>query len=265
MNETQKFLEDTGETTVDIMDMPLDGSDAGTSTTTTEDDGTEDGGTTTSAEDPENQPDGVKNRRHRRLEARLQAERESNIALNARLAAIAEARREAGSAEDDFLKGIERIYGNDTPEAIAATELLKNTLKGLHESAKKSAVEEIRAERKREIEEQKQADIELDHMIEEIEDEYDVDLTSTGSDRLRKGFFAMLQKMSPKDERGNITQFADHHAVWEAYQAQVSSKKPAENRAKDLAARSTTQSGASAGSKPTDDATVKWLKENGII
>jgi hypothetical protein len=262
MNETQKFLEESEEKKVDIMDMPLDGGEATTAATTTD-------GTTTTADDadgddPENQPDEVKNRRHKRLEDRLQAERESNIALNARLQAIAEAKKGTGE-EADFLKGVDRIYGTDTPEAIAATELLKSTLRGLHDSARKSAIDEIREERQKEIEAQKKADAEVSRMIEEIDDDYGVDLSSTGNERLRKGFFSLLQKMSPKDADGNITQYADHSAVWEAFKAQMDSKKPTENRAKDLASRSTTQSGASAGAKTQDDAATKWLKENGII
>ena len=260
MNETTKFLEDSEEKKVDIMDMPLDGA-AATAATTTDDTATTD---ETVVEDPENQPDEVKNRRHRRLEERLQAERESNIALNARLQAIAEAKKGSGE-EADFLKGVDRIYGTDTPEAVAATELLKNTLRGLHDSAKQSALEEVRADRQKEVEAQKKADAEVSRMIEEIDDDYGIDLSSTGNERLRKGFFSLLQKMSPKDADGNITQYADHGAVWEAFQAQVNSKKPTENRAKDLASRSTTQSGASAGAKTQDDAATKWLKENGII
>lgn len=266
MNETEKFLEESGENKkVDIMDMPLDASAQETEVTAAkEEEGEETTTTETEVEDPEKQPDEVKNRRHKRLEARLQAERESNIRLTERMLAIAEAKKDNGE-EAGFLKGIERIYGTDSPEAIAATELLKSSLLGLHESAKKSAIDEIRNERIKEIEEQKKADAELDSMIEEIEDEYSVDLSSTGSERTRKGFFSMLQKMSPKDEHGNITQFADHHAVWEAFQSQVKSKKQPENRAKDLASRSGTQSGAAAGAKTQDDAATKWLKENGII
>jgi hypothetical protein len=262
MNETTKFLEDSEEKKVDIMDMPLDGGEATTAATTTEEDENASGDEKT--EDPEGQPDEVKNRRHRRLEERLQAERESNIALNARLQAIAEAKKGSGE-EADFLKGVDRIYGTDTPEAVAATELLKNTLRGLHDSAKQSALEEVRAERQKEIEAQRKADAEVTRMIEEIDDDYGVDLSSTGNERLRKGFFSLLQKMSPKDADGNITQYADHGAVWEAFKAQMDSKKPTENRAKDLASRSTTQSGASAGAKTQDDAATKWLKENGII
>lgn len=260
MNETQKFLEDSEEKKVDIMDMPLDGGEVSKPTAT------EDAATTDdeNAEDPEKQTDEVKNRRHRRLEERLQAERESNIALNARLQTIAEAKKGSGE-EADFLKGVDRIYGTDTPEAVAATELLKNTLRGLHDSAKQSALEEVRAERQKEVEAQRKADQEVSHMIEEIDEDYNVDLSSTGNERLRKGFFSLLQKMSPKDADGNITQYADHTAVWEAFQAQMNSKKSTENRAKDLASRSTTQSGASAGAKTQDDAATKWLKENGII
>jgi hypothetical protein len=215
------------------------------------------------ADDPEKQPESVKDRRHRRLEEKLRAERESNIQLQARLEAIAEAKKAIEPGSPEYLKAVERLYGTDSPEALAATELLKNTLLSIKEDAKREALEEIREERRREQEQLKKEETALDSMLEDIEDEYGTDLTSARSEATRKGFFKLLEKMSPKDEDGNIIAYADHHAVWEAYQAKVS-KKP-ESRAKDLAARTTVQSGASAESTLQDDATVRFLRENNLI
>jgi hypothetical protein len=212
----------------------------------------------TDVEDPEEQPEEIKNRRHKRLEEKLRAEREANIALNERLKAIAEAR--GTESDTDYLKSIERIYGTDSAEAVAATELLKNALLGAKEAAKREALAEIQAERAREKEELAKSDEELDSMLEDLEDSYNVDLSSPSSPA-RKAFFTLLERMSPKDSEGNIIAYADHHAVWDVYQAQR--KKP-ENPAKSLAARSLTQS-ASASTATADTSTEQFLKEHGII
>jgi hypothetical protein len=156
------------------------------------------------------------------------------------------------------LKSIEKIYGTDTPEATAATELLKSALKGVGEKATERALEKFREEQRQVNEAVKNEEKELDSMVEEIEDESG----SVLSDTQKKGFFAMLERMSPKDKDGNVIHYADHHAVWDMYQSKT--VKP-ENRAKDLSSRSMVQSGSSKDSKLDDDATLRYLKEQGII
>jgi hypothetical protein len=213
-------------------------------------------------DDPENQPESIKDRRHRRLEVKLQSEREANIALAARLEAVAEARRESNSEESDYLKKVERIYGTDTAEAITATDLLKQAIQGAKEDAKREALEEMRAERAQEQKEVQKESEALDTMLEELEDQYGVDLTSKRSEATRTAFFTRLQKLSPKDSDGNVIAYADHHAVWEDLQAR---SKKTENRAKDVVSRGMTQSGSSVDSNLKDDATERFLRENGII
>lgn len=203
------------------------------------------------------------NRRERRLAARLQAERESSIALAARLEAITEAQkfRQESNTSDHF-KGVERIYGTNSPEAIEATELLKKALLDAKEAAKKEALEAFQEERQREAVAVQKEEQHLDSMLEELEDEYGVDLTSDGSEAVRKGFFKYLEKLSPKDNDGNIIAYADPHAVWGEFQSKF---KKSDNRAKDLSSRSMVQSGASKDTKLSDDVNERFLKENGII
>lgn len=245
MNEEQEFLKDIEQESVfDVLDAPL-----------VPEEKQED------PEDPEIQPDEIKNRRHKRLEAKLEAEREANIILNARLSAIAEAKKSQDTP--DYLASVEKLYGTDTPEAQTATELLKNALKSVGEDAERRAVERIREEREAEKAELKKEEAVLDTMLEELEDEYSIDLTSGKSEAMRKGFFTLLEKMSPKDSQGNVTAYADHHAVWEEYRSKIA-KKP-DTRAKDLAARTTIQSGASKESNLEDDSTLRYLRENNLI
>ena len=202
----------------------------------------------------------LSNRQLRRMREKLQAERESSIALAARLEALTESQRFRSENEpSEYLKSIERIYGTNSPEAIEATELLKSALKGVKEEAKREAQEAFREEQRQSQEAVRKEEQRLDSFIEEIEDENNVILSETQ----KRGFFQLLEKMSPKDASGEIVAYADPSSVWEIY-AEKTQKKP-DNRAKDLSSRSMVSSGTSKESKLEDDATARFLKEQGII
>lgn len=199
------------------------------------------------------------NRRERRLEARLQAERESSIALAARLDALTEAGKARGDTSDEaYLKAVERIYGTNTPETKEATDLLKKSLTDVKNAARDEALEMFREEQAKASKAIKDEEDTLDDMVEEIEDEFGVEI----DDQTERTFFQMLEKMSPKDSDGNIIEYADHHAVWEELQSRRTVRP---NRAKDLASRSMVRSGASPSGSVEADANEKWLRENGII
>ena len=125
-----------------------------------------------------------KNRRERRLSERLRKERESNIDLAARLETISNAKQ--ATEESDFLKMIEPIYGNDTPEKAQATELLKNALKSLHDSAVKEASDKYQEISQGEAKAIAAEEDNIETMIEDIEDEYNVSLNKTD----RTGFLS---------------------------------------------------------------------------
>lgn len=201
----------------------------------------------------------AKNRRERRLLAKLKDEREANIAMAARLEALSEANKFRSETDADYLKTVERIYGTDTPEAKTATELLKDALRGLEKNATERALESFREAQRAEAQKLRDEERRLDGFVEEIEDTYGVNMSSD----MQKGYFKMLEKMSPKDNDGNIVEYADPHSVWEVYSEKL--QKGASNRAKDLASRSITPSGASNNAKVVDDATLAFLKEQGII
>lgn len=252
-NEQELFLKDTEAdvTKVDVLDAPL------VPDTTVKVEGESEEGADGEGEPKDGEP---KNRRERRLMAKLQAERESSMFLAGKL----EARTEAGKAvteESDYLKAVERIYGTDSPEAILATDLLKKAIVGAREDAKQAALTEMREERKREVEEERKATAELDGFVEEIEDEYNVTLTKPQ----QEAYFKLLERMSPKDSRGEVIEYADPHAVWEVFQEKLRKPSPDTTRAKDLSSRSMVKSGASVENRGTDDATARFLKEQGII
>lgn len=246
MNEQEKFLDelkDGDKGTADILEVSLN--------------------PTGTKETEEKVPDELKNRRHRRLEEKLQAEREANIAMSERLKVMSEVKELQGSEEAGYLKSIEKIYGTDSPEAIAATTLLKQALTDVEESATKKALDKFRQEQREIEEEVSKEEKTLDAIVENIEDTYNVDLSSSKATEVRKGFFRLMEKLSPKDSDGNILNYADPDAVWEEYQERLVKKN--NNTAKELASRSMAQSSSGATSKLQDDSTVRFLKEQGIL
>lgn len=209
--------------------------------------------------EPKETEEEPRNRRERRLEKRLQDERESGIALAARLQALTETQKfSQETTPSEYEKLAERIYGTETPEGIAATELLKSALKGVHQEATKNALEQFREEQRKASEAVAKETKVLDDMIEEIEDEHGITIDANTS----KAFFAKLERMSPKDKDGKVLQYADHHAVWEDFQA---TKAKPNNRAKELASRSMTTSGSGSTENIQMNSTERYLKEQGLI
>lgn len=254
MNEVEEFLKDTESdpTKVDVLDAslipedPVKGNE-GTGADTNDDEG-----------NGELKP---RNRRERRLMDKLAAERESSSFMAGKLAARTEAERFI-SEESDYLKGVERIYGTDSPEAQIATDLLKKALVGMANDAEERAYQRIMSERDRETQEFTAAQTELDNIVDEIEDEYGVTLTAPQE----KAFFTLLERMSPKDRDGNVREYADPHAVYEVFQEKLAKRpSPETNRAKDLSSRSMVNSGTSKESNLDNDVTARFLKEQGII
>jgi DNA gyrase/topoisomerase IV subunit A len=210
-------------------------------------------------EEPQEEGEERFNRRERRLMAKLQAERESSIALAARLEALSEAQKFRSETQpSEYVQQVERIYGTNSPEAKEATELLARALQGVETKATEKALEAFRAEQAKAQQAVKNEESRLETMVEEIEDQYGVTLDKA----TQKEFFQRLEKLSPKDSEGNVVAYADHHAVWEDLQ----SRKPSTtNRAKDIASRSMARTGAPASTKDADNAHEKWLSDNGII
>jgi hypothetical protein len=202
------------------------------------------------------------NRETRREAQKAQKYKEEAIALNARLQALSENREAVKDIpEADYLSKVERIYGNATPEAREATELLKEALRGVHNSAKAEALEEavgrIDADRNGESEAVKEAENEVDEGLESLEDEYDADFSDSAT---RNGFLTLLEKVSPKDRDGNIKEYADFGATYELYQSR---QNKSADKAKELTSRSMTRGGNSGGSELQSTAIDNYAKEQG--
>ena len=204
----------------------------------------------------------ARNRRERRLLEQSRRYKEEAIAAEARLQGIKEAQTlRQDTPKEDYLTPVEKIYGNATPEAKEATELLKEALRRIHDSAKMESISEVLESIKKEREEEfgavaKEED-NLDEMLNGLEDSHNVDFSN---ETTRKGFLSLLERASPKDREGNIIEYADAETVYELYE----SAQQKSSRAKELAGRSMTRGGAGE-SKLEISALERTLKEQGII
>lgn len=242
-NEQEDFLRDLNQSeATDVLDQPL----------TPEPEPVKD-------EAPQEDEESKYNRRERRLQAKLQAERESSIALAARLEALTEAQKFSREQNPIADETIARIYGTNTPEAAEATALLTKALANVETRSTERALEAFRAEQRQQQEAVRAQEQNLESMVEEIEDEVGVTMDKA----TQQGFFALLEKLSPKDREGNIVNYADHHAVWDEYQARKQQTAP--NRAKDLASRTMVKTGGSPTTTVEADSHERFLRENGII
>ncbi len=204
------------------------------------------------------------NREARRAKKALQAEREANIALSARIEALTEAQKFARETNvENIDENLKRLYGSDEKGLLAA-KITQDLLKKTEEQATERALEAFREEQSQQEQEVASFRAELDEYLEDIEDEFNVDLTSDNpaAIKMRQGFFSLLNKVSPKNKEGIVTDYADPLATWELFQ---SHQKPENNRAKDLGSRSMVKSGSSNDSKIEQSAQERFLREAGII
>ena len=235
MAELDSFLKDLGVPEESFLDKPLTG---------------------TEPEKEEVKDDEVfKNRYTRRKEKEAARLRDEVIALNERVKVLSEVGKFREEVGDDALKKVEAIYGTDTPEKLAATNLLKEALLNI----KEDTLREIDSRGERETEAQKEADSEVDDFLDRVEEDYNLDMSD---DNVRKGYITLMEKMSSKYEDGNIKEFADPDAVAETYLALQ--KRQSSGRAQELASRSMTRSGESQSSKLPQNAIARFMEENGL-
>ncbi len=183
---------------------------------------------------PEKDSEPRKNRHHRRLEQQLDRERIARIEAEARASALLQIKSEVTGEVDPILL---QLYGNEERGKEAAAlhqKLLENTLSKAKEEALKE-FEAARAESEREV---KQLKMYIDTEFEALEDDHNVDLTSNSpaARKARNEMLELLEKVSPKDENGNITEYADMSGVYDMYQLQR--KGGASQRQQEVADRS---------------------------
>lgn len=206
-----------------------------------------------------------KNRHHRRLESKLQAERESNIQLAARLEALTEAAKFRNDFRETTVdERLVTLYGSDE-NGMKAARITQSLMEDYGKRAREEALKDFKAEqaaREARISEDQKF---VDSSLEDLEDEHGIDLTSDtpAGRKNRADFLTMVEKFSPKDGNGNIQDYADFDEVFDVFQqTRKSGRDNSQN--KSLASRGMARGGSSA--RPTvDKAAERYLLENGLI
>lgn len=157
--------------------------------------------------------------------------------------------REKVGEDNDLVGAFTAIIGNDTPEKVNALKMLKDTLDGIKSEARQGI--EIR---EAEVRAENEAREELKQGFDDIEETFDVDLTSSDpvARKTRAEFIDFIKRVAPKNDQGEITAYPDFQETFTLFQE--FKKKPATpSRAKELASRSMERSSdASAPQAPTD-------------
>lgn len=213
--------------------------------------------------DPEEVPDDIKNRQHRRLEVKLQKERESNIALAERVKILSEQDKFAKDVEID--PRIAKMF--DTTEVGKENALrLSEVLHDMSSKAKEQALQEVEQRKQAERQEEKQYNDLIDTQLESIEDEFNVDVTSNApaARKTRNEFLKMVQDLSPKDESGELTGYADFRTTFQLYKER-NVEKVDNSRQKEIASRSMQKSSTSdSGESKTTPGFRGWQRDYGL-
>lgn len=215
--------------------------------------------------DPEEVPESIKNRQHKRLEQRLQAERETNIALNARLKAQEEFRQNVVK-EIPIDNRFKRLFGEDEKGIEISkhfTEILNERDAKVREEALKEFESRAERQKREEAEAVSSYESKIESGLESIEDVYGIDMTSEASAKSRKEFLDFVTKIAPKDADGSPIELPDLVGAYEVFK---STKSPVQNtRRTEIAARSMQQSGQPNMKQEQLSDEARWLKQNGII
>ncbi len=203
----------------------------------------------------------VKNRRHKRLERQLREAQDMTTALNERIKTLSEV--EKFSKEQGVNPDVAKMFDSSDlgkENAMRLSALLAETA----EKAQQKAIDKIREENKIVAQEQKNLESFIDSKFESLEDEFGVDLTSDApaARKARREFGELLEKVSPKDENGEIKEYADFHSTFELYKSSKTEDKPSRN--KELASRSMQKSGAVDSTKQNYDANLAYLRSIGV-
>lgn len=160
--------------------------------------------------------------------------------------------KETKAVDDDNY--YERLIGNDTPEKVAMVREAKARDERLIQIAEDRATARLATEREKATEEDKKAQEELRQGFENIEETYNVDLTSNNprATQIRSEFVDFITRIAPKNSEGEVVAFPDLEASFEAF---IEKKKsPTNTRAKELASRSMARS--------TDASNTPVVKDN---
>lgn len=152
--------------------------------------------------------------------------------------------------KENLVDAFTAIIGNDTPEKVSALRALERTITDLQDKAT-SATRQIEAEKQADYEAEQQ----LQQGLENIEDNFSVDLTSNTPQarKTRTEFLTFVEGIAPKDSNGEISDYPDFEKSFELFQALNKKTLEPNTKARELSSRSMTRSNdSSIIPKPTD-------------
>jgi hypothetical protein len=143
--------------------------------------------------------------------------------------------------EDSFKETIDAftaIVGNDTPEKVNALNALKNSLNSLDQRASQKAIDALQNIQNEEAEADAEAVNELEEAFDNIENTFDVDITSNNAiaKKTRQEFVSFVERIAPKDRNGDIVDYLDMVQAFETF-SEIKKSTATPSRAKDLASR----------------------------
>lgn len=157
--------------------------------------------------------------------------------------------KETASASDSLKDVLSEVIGNDTPEKRSAVDRLHKEMVSLEDKGARKALEEINQRSQRETEEEQEAQEELTQAFDDIEDTFNVDITSNSqaARKTRNDFIDFVKEVAPKDEDGQVTAYPDFQRTFALFKE--INRPQSNSRAKELANRSMSRS-ADASSAP---------------
>ena len=156
---------------------------------------------------------------------------------------------EEHKTDDSLGDVLTRIIGNDTAEKQNAIKDFKKELSSLKEQARYEALQEIEDRQSEEKKAEVEAQNELVQGFEDIEETFNVDLTSEKAKTLRSDFVDFIKLVAPKDEEGQVAEYPDLQETFKLFQ-QTRTKSQTPNRAKELASRSMNRPGDAGSAQP---------------
>jgi hypothetical protein len=213
----------------------------------------------TSGKDEEEKP---KTRRYRRLEQKMKEIEEMNIALNERVKVLSELEKYQKEHEGDVDPDLVKVFGT-TDDGKALTSVFQKKFKEIEERAQEAALSKIQEQEAMLSREDAENSDTIDSAFDSIEEKYGVDLSGSTkqSKDLRNGFLDFIAAVSPKDENGEIVEYADMERSFDTYSQLYARNKPREvsDRQKELASRTMTHSGQSVPESPKGPVTFKTV------
>lgn len=158
--------------------------------------------------------------------------------------------------KDEVTDVLIRLIGNDTPEKLSMVKEFKSILEKGTERAKAEALAELDSRQTREQQADRDAEIELETAFDNIEEIFDVDITSNNpiAKKTRQEFVSFVEKIAPKDRNGDVIDYPDMNSAWETF-SEMKKATSVPSRAKELASRGMSRS---AETQPNNQTKVGW-------